>query len=349
MPESKFYEKVLMSEVIANQVRGLLDSGIKMLRFPTPLEQEYINGYLASEHIVSIKRYTFGFIIFLLFSFLDYSLLPLHQAVIAWIVRVSAVILAGLITVAGLRYRHTKTGFVIGGSVVLTIFTAQVAIDCIGRVSAGNRMPLGSLFVIVYFCTIMSLPFLYSTSIVMIMLIIQVLGMFVLSGLYTWEILNTLLFYTFIPVMLLASVYWKDSARRKIFLLNMLRQKYEKSRLDESEAGRITDMLGTYMDSARPWLQSELSIADVAREIGVSRHQLTQAINERLKMNFNAYVNGYRIRHVVSEMGKTGGGRCNWTFLELAMNAGFNSKSSFNRVFRDVTGMTPSQYRKKCR
>ena len=338
-----------MGEVITQQVQGLLDSGIKMLRFPAPLEQEYINGYVASEHIVSIKRYTFGFLIFLLFSFLDYSLLPLHQAAVAWTVLAVAVLLAAVITVSGLRYRHAKAGFFIGGSVVLTIFTAQVAIDCIGRVSAGNRMPLGSLFVIVYFCTIMSLPFLYSACIVLIMLIIQVMGMFLLSGLYPWEILNTLLFYKMIHVMLLASVYWKDTARRKIFLLNMLRQKYEKSRLDESEAGRITDLLEAYMSRESPWLQSELSIADVAREIGVSRHQLTQAINERLGMNFNAYINGYRIRHVVGEMEKRSGDSSRRTFLELALNAGFNSKSSFNRIFRDVTGMSPSQYRKKCR
>lgn len=339
---------VFMSELITQQVRSLLDSGLKLLRFPAPLEEEYIDMYVASEHVVSVKRYTFGFIIFLLFSFLDYSLLPLHQAVIAWTVRVSAVLLATVITIIGLRYRHTKTGFIIGGSVVLTIFTAQVAIDCIGRVSAGNRMPLGSLFVIVYFCTIMSLPFLFTAFIVLVMIIIQVLGIIFLSGLYPWEVINTLLFYTFIPVMLLASVYWKDSARRKIFLLNMLRHKYEKSRLDDAEVEKLTVLLESYMNEKKPWLHSDLSIVEVAREIGISRHLLTQTINERLGMNFNSYINGYRIRYIVGEMERSVGDNRRRTLLELAMNAGFNSKATFNRVFRDITGMTPSQYRKKC-
>lgn len=339
---------LFMSEDQLQQARGLLDSGFKMLRFPAPLEKEYIDRYVATEHIVSIKRYLFGFIIFLLFSFLDYSLLPLHQAAVSWTVRVTAVIIALVITFGGLRFRHSKKGFLIGASVVLTIFTAQVAIDCIGRVSAGNRMPLGSLFVIVYFCTIMSLPFLYSVYIVGVMLVIQVMGMIFLSGLYPWEILNTLLFYTFIPVMLLASVYWKDTARRKIFLLNMLRQKYEKSKLDDTEVCKLTSLLEEHMSSKKPWLNSELSITDVARSIGVTRHQLTQAINERLGMNFNSYINGYRIRYIVDEMEKGATDECRRTFLELAMNAGFNSKATFNRVFRDITGMTPSQYRRKC-
>lgn len=337
-----------MGEVRTEHVRGLLDSGFRMLKFPAPLEKEYIDRYVATEHIVSVKRYTLGFIIFLLFAFLDYSVFPLHQAAIAWSVRASAVLLATVITISGLRYRHTKTGFLIGGSVVLTIFTAQVAIDCIGRVSAGNRMPLGSLFVIVYFCTIMSLPFLFTVSIVLVMIVIQILGIIFLSGLYPWEMANTLLFYTFIPVMLLASVYWRDSASRKIFLLDMLRQKYEKSKLDESEIDRITALLEAYMNNERPWLHSELSITDLAGEIGVSRHLLTQTINERLGMNFNSYVNGYRIRYIVGEMEKGGGNNRRRTLLELAMNAGFNSKATFNRVFRDITGMTPSQYRKKC-
>ena len=337
-----------MSEIIANQVRSLLDSGISMLRFPPQLEKGYIEQYVASENVVSPKRYILGFIIFSLFSFLDYSLHPLHEAAAAWIVRGAAVCTALVITFAGLRFRHSRTGFYIAAFVVLTIFTAQVAIDCIGRVAAGNRMPLGSLFVIVYFCTIMSLPFLYSVCVVLIMLAIQVLGMVYLSGLYPWEMLNILLFYIFIPVMLLVSVYWNDKARRKIFLLNMLRQKYEKSKLDESEAERIIAILEERMNNERPWLQSELSITEVARDIGVSRHQMTQAINEHLGMNFNTYVNGYRIRHIVSEMKKVSSDRSRRTFLELALSAGFNSKSSFNRVFREMTGMTPSQYRRKC-
>jgi len=47
-------------------------------------------------------------------------------------------------------------------------------------------------------------------------------------------------------------------------------------------------------------------------------------------------------------MKKISSDRSRRTFLELALSAGFNSKSSFNRVFREMTGMTPSQYRRKC-
>jgi len=249
---------------------------------------------------------------------------------------------------AGLRYRHSKTGFLVGGAVLLSIFTAQVAIDCIGRVSAGYRLPLGSLFVIVYFCTIMSFPFIYSLYIVLIMFFIQILGIVFLSGLNTGEIINTLIFYTFIPAMLLTSVFWKDAARRRIFLLNMLRQKYEKSKMNEGDVERIIASLETYMDEERPWLQGELSIAEVADSIGVTRHHLTQAVNEHLGMNFNSYINGYRIRYVVDEMKKSCGSEEKRTCLELAMNAGFNSKATFNRVFREVTGMTPSQFRSRC-
>ncbi len=336
-----------MKESGTDQINKLLDSGVRILRFPSRLENEYIQHYIESEHIISIPRYTFGFIIFLLFSVLDYYVFPFDKAVAAWGFRAATVLIALAITVLGMKYRYTKTGFLFGASVVLAVFAAEVAIDHIGMVAAGYRMPLGSLFVIVYFCTIMSFPFLYSLYVVLIMIFIQLAGIIYFSGLHAGEIINTLLFYLFIPIMLLASVYLKDADKRKIFLLNMLRQKYEKSKLNESDAEKIISELENLMIKDCPWFDSELSMNDVAKAISVSRHQLTQAINEKLGINFNNYINGFRIRYIIEEMQKSGEKGDERKVLELAFSAGFNSKATFNRIFKEMTGLTPSQYRRK--
>lgn len=121
--------------------------------------------------------------------------------------------------------------------------------------------------------------------------------------------------------------------------------RYERSGLKESDAQKYLEQLLEYMEQEKPHLNGELSIHDLSRALNISRHHLTQVINEKLNKNFYTFVNEYRVREVISKM-KDPAYR-NYTLLAIAFESGFNSKSSFNTIFKSATGMTPSMYREK--
>jgi AraC-like DNA-binding protein len=88
---------------------------------------------------------------------------------------------------------------------------------------------------------------------------------------------------------------------------------------------------------------SELSLASLARKLGTNTGHLSRAINEGLGVNFSAFVNDLRARYVADMLDN---GRSE-SLLDLALEAGFSSKASFNRAFFECFGATPSAYRKR--
>ena len=98
-----------------------------------------------------------------------------------------------------------------------------------------------------------------------------------------------------------------------------------------------------YMESKKPFLNPELTLIDLADEVGMSRNQLSEVINSGTGNNFYYFINNYRveeIKRLIKEDTKK-----KYTLLALANEAGFNSKSTFNSIFKKVTGLTPSRYR----
>jgi DNA-binding response OmpR family regulator len=118
--------------------------------------------------------------------------------------------------------------------------------------------------------------------------------------------------------------------------------KYEKSNLSERQKENIQSMIIDLMDRNHPYLSSEFSIDKMARSLNISRHNISEVINQKLNKNFNSFVNEYRIYYIIKEMSK--GKHKNLTLLGLALEAGFNSKSTFNAVFKKIIGFKPSEY-----
>lgn len=87
----------------------------------------------------------------------------------------------------------------------------------------------------------------------------------------------------------------------------------------------------------------ELSLASLARRIGTNSFYLSRALNEGLGVGFSAFVNGLRSETVAAAL-DSGDRR---DLLELALEAGFASKASFNRAFQARYGMSPSAYRRR--
>jgi AraC-like DNA-binding protein len=90
------------------------------------------------------------------------------------------------------------------------------------------------------------------------------------------------------------------------------------------------------------WREPQLSLADVARRLGTNQSYVSRAINDGLGVNFNALINRMR---VVAVQRSICDGTATEDLLSMALGAGFSSKASFNRAFRDHAGMTPSAFR----
>lgn len=88
-----------------------------------------------------------------------------------------------------------------------------------------------------------------------------------------------------------------------------------------------------------------LTLTEFASEIGTTTKELSKYINEVHNMNFSEFLNQYRIEKVKELLRSSEANK--YTLVTLAEAAGFSSKSSFNAIFKKMTGMTPSAYKKK--
>jgi ABC-type antimicrobial peptide transport system permease subunit/AraC-like DNA-binding protein len=88
---------------------------------------------------------------------------------------------------------------------------------------------------------------------------------------------------------------------------------------------------------------AELNLRSLAEKLDIHPHELSRIVNEALKKNFNDFINEYRIREVARKMEDPAYGRL--TLLGIAFDSGFNSKTTFNRTFRQMIGKSPAEYK----
>lgn len=103
--------------------------------------------------------------------------------------------------------------------------------------------------------------------------------------------------------------------------------------------------LKEHLEKTKPYLNETLTLTELASQIGMTRNQLSFLINGASGENFYSFINRYRVEEVkrlIADPKKS-----NFTILSLAYEAGFPSKSSFHSVFKKLTGLTPTEYRKK--
>ncbi len=121
-------------------------------------------------------------------------------------------------------------------------------------------------------------------------------------------------------------------------------EKYQNSRLAAERVKEIVATLEGHMVNDQPFLDPKLSLNVLAQQINVSKHDLSHVLNEGLETNFYDFVNRHRVQSFKQRVasGKYG----HLSTLGLALDCGFNSKSSFNQVFKKMEGLTPTEYKK---
>jgi AraC-like DNA-binding protein len=119
--------------------------------------------------------------------------------------------------------------------------------------------------------------------------------------------------------------------------------KYERSGLKDTDAEKYVTRLLRHMDTKKPYLDADLTIQDVAESLNIPRHYLTQVINEKLNKNFYQFINEYRVEEVKKLLLDKDYQK--FTITAIAFEAGFNSKSAFNSAFKEITGITPTEFK----
>jgi AraC-like DNA-binding protein len=122
-----------------------------------------------------------------------------------------------------------------------------------------------------------------------------------------------------------------------------MREKYGNNRLPEFVRRSIVTRLTEHMNCDQPWLRVDLTLAELADAINVNSHHLSQIINTEYGKSFACYINEYRVQAACRLLSISS----NKAILEVAMESGFSSKSSFNVAFKKIVQLTPSEFRRQ--
>lgn len=154
---------------------------------------------------------------------------------------------------------------------------------------------------------------------------------------------QTTVFTWGLPFLLASLILGACFGSRQFIRYRRLKNKYRGSPLTPSEAEICLNRLMRLIESEKIYRDPQISLQSLARRLKINPRYLSQIINERLNKSFFELINTLRIeeaRHLLAESAK------NRSVLDVAYEVGFNSKSAFNRVFKEIAGTTPSDFRK---
>ena len=97
-----------------------------------------------------------------------------------------------------------------------------------------------------------------------------------------------------------------------------------------------------YIDEKKPFLYPELHINDLAGQLNMQPYRLSRILNSYYRTNFYDFIGSLRIEEFKKRI--KSGEHLKYPILQVAYDCGFNSKSSFYRAFKNITGIKPSEY-----
>jgi AraC-like DNA-binding protein len=109
-----------------------------------------------------------------------------------------------------------------------------------------------------------------------------------------------------------------------------------------NEASHIIHRLDLFMMEHKRFLRPHYTIRQLSEDTGIPASQISAAINLRKGLNFNEYVNKFRVRHCKRLIHEGGGKKVN--IRDLSVDCGFHNRNTFTKAFKRFTGLTPSEY-----
>jgi AraC-like DNA-binding protein len=117
--------------------------------------------------------------------------------------------------------------------------------------------------------------------------------------------------------------------------------KYKRTGLSKSISKEFKEKLLNYMEEGKPYLNYELRLDDLSDSLNISRHHVSQVINEQFKMNFFEFINQYRVEEAERILCSK---KYNYTMSEIAYEVGFNNRISFYNAFKKAYGLPPKKF-----
>lgn len=121
--------------------------------------------------------------------------------------------------------------------------------------------------------------------------------------------------------------------------------KYQNSSLGKSDIEKTKDKIEEFMTNHKPYVQANITLSSLAQMLEIKPANLSRIINECYQKNFFDFINTYRVQHFIELAPLTE--HKHKTLLGVALEVGFNSKSTFNRAFKKELQMTPTAYFKQ--
>ena len=121
-------------------------------------------------------------------------------------------------------------------------------------------------------------------------------------------------------------------------------KKYEKSTLTPERAERYLQRLRHAMEADKLYTDGNLTLQKLATKLSIPAQHLSQVVNEHLQQNILEFINTHRVEEAKRRL--LDPEKKHLSILAIAEEVGFNSKSSFNAVFKKHTRLTPSEFRK---
>lgn len=170
---------------------------------------------------------------------------------------------------------------------------------------------------------------------------------FDLIGLFTK--LSYIQFFYFKFVLAIATYYLAIAGyvRSRAIEINFspvdeLQTEEPKNFLKVNELESTKTKLIKLMKTEKPHLDSQLTLKELSKKLGVNTTVLSYTINKGFDKNFNDFINEFRIEEVKKALRSEKNG--DETLLNIAFDSGFNSKATFNRAFKKVTGVSPKEF-----
>ncbi len=133
--------------------------------------------------------------------------------------------------------------------------------------------------------------------------------------------------------------------RPEIILLDVLQKPLRKDIVQSDEIFEQAKWLKEQLETNLFFLNSELTLGTLAKELNLHPNNVSRIINEGLKKSFSDFVNEYRVKTVTQKLSDSNYDKI--TLLGIAFDCGFNSKTTFNRVFKKALGKSPVRYKEE--
>ncbi len=169
------------------------------------------------------------------------------------------------------------------------------------------------------------------------------LGGFKVLSKQIWQ----LIWFSIAIIILLLAFYTIREPEVFGFKLEPASKKYQNSKLSVDDMEVLKLRLEKIMVEQKPYLNRKLLKAELAKLLQISNPEMSRVLNEKIGMNFFEFVNHYRINEFIRLASSEKG--IHMSFFGLAQEAGFNSKTTFNKSFKMRMGKTPKSYLQELR